>query len=143
MFEKERTYFELNTSNLSILETPAEILNILDQEGYYCPDYRQAMAYKKEDKLKTKPIKLIKVLSKSLKNDPEQFNILKKKVDERLGTSRKTNIKCLICITHNPYDVAGMSTNRNWTSCMELDMRCLSRYTIKTSTIWWYVCIFN
>jgi len=121
MFEKERTYFELNTSNLSVLETPSEILNILDQEGYYCPDYRQAMAYKKDDKLKTKPIKLIKVLSKSLKNDPEQFNILKKKVDERLGTSRKTNIKCLICITHNPYDVAGMSTDRNWTSCMNLD----------------------
>ena len=121
MFEKERTYFELNTSSLMILETPPEILDILDQEGYYCPDYRQAMAYKKEDKLKAKPIKLIKVLSKSLKNDPEQFNILKKKVDERLGTSRKTNIKCLICITHNPYDVAGMSTDRNWTSCMNLD----------------------
>jgi hypothetical protein len=30
-------------------------------------------------------------------------------------------VECEICITHNPYDIAGMSTNRNWTSCMNLD----------------------
>ena len=121
MFKNERTYFELDKSNLSVLETPQEIINILDNEGYYCPDYRQALAYKKDDKLKNKPIKLLKVLSKSLKNDKEQFDNLKKKVDERLGTSRKEQVECLVCITHNPYDVAGMSTDRNWSSCMELE----------------------
>ena len=145
IFKSPRSYFELSTSNLNMIPVPKDMQYLLDQEGYYCPDYRQGYVYKKDDKLKNKPVKLVKVLSKSLQNNPDKFlfNQLKKAFDERLGTSRKENIKCMLCITYDPYDVAGMSTNRNWTSCMELDMRCLSRYAIKTSTIWWYVRLFN
>ena len=54
-------------------------------------------------------------------SDRDKFDKLKKQFDERLSTSRKENIKCEICITHNPYDVAGMSTGKNWTSCMNLN----------------------
>ena len=51
-----------------------------------------------------------------------QTNLLKQ-FNERLGTSKKDiqNINFELCITHNPYDIAGMSTDRNWTSCMNLD----------------------
>lgn len=124
IFKEERTYFPIEQTNLNVLETPREIQYLLDQEGYYCPDYRQGYAYKKEDNLKNKPVKLIKVLHKSLSYNPDKFNQLKKEFDERLKSNRKENIKCLICITHNPYDIAGMSTDRNWTSCMNLETGC-------------------
>lgn len=120
MFNSERTYFPIGKSSLSIIEIPQQIQKIIDKEGYYCPDYRKGYVYKKDDKLKNKPVKLIKILSKG-ESDKDKFNKLKKQFDERLSTSRKQNIKCEICITHNPYDVAGMSTGRNWTSCMNLD----------------------
>ena len=121
MFKEQRTYFDLSESSLPLLQIPLNIVDILDEEGYYCPDYRQAYVFKKDDKLKSKPVKLLKILSKNLKDDQEKFNELKKQFDERLKTSRKENVKCKICITHHPYDVAAMSTDRNWTSCMELN----------------------
>ena len=123
MFKQERTYFPLPQNNLSVLETPKEFLEILDKAGYYCPDFRQKYVYKKEDKLKNKPVKLMNVIQHELKENPEELNKLKKQFDQRLSTSRKQIVKCIICITHNPYDVAGMSTDRNWTSCMNLNGR--------------------
>ena len=131
MFKDERTYFPIKKTNLSILKTPEDILDVVDKAGYYVNDYRDGYVYKKDDKLKSKPVKLIKVLSKELKNDADKFNMLKKKFDERLSTSRKANIECLICITHNPYDVAGMSTDRNWRSCMELEVGAYCKTPLK------------
>lgn len=124
MFKEERTYFPLKKTELTVMETPKEILDILENTdgGYYCPDFHDKYVYSKNDKLKSKPVSLVKVLSKALKNDKEKFNELKKEFDQRLGTSQKENIECSICITHNPYDIAGMSTDREWTSCMELDV---------------------
>ena len=123
IFKSPRSYFELSTSNLNVIPVPKDMQYLLDQEGYYCPDYRKGYVYKKDDKLKSKPVKFIKVLDKSLKNNPDKFlfNQLKKEFDERLGTSRKEIIKCMLCITYDPYDIAGMSTDRSWTSCMNLD----------------------
>ena len=88
--------------------------------------------YKKDDKEFKNKQRLIPALNKIFKQkssdtnySPEKLGELTKSFNERLQTSRKENIRCLICITHNPYDVAGMSTDRNWTSCMNLDERCL------------------
>ena len=97
---------EFEIKELNILETPKQFLQILDKAGYYCPDFRQKYVYKKEDKLKNKPVKLINVISKELKNNVEKLNELKRKFDQRLTTSRKEMVECEICITHNPYDIA-------------------------------------
>ena len=106
IFTQERTYFPVEIKELNILETPKQFLQILDKAGYYCPDFRQKYVYKKEDKLKNKPVKLINVISKELKNNVEKLNELKRKFDQRLTTSRKEMVECEICITHNPYDIA-------------------------------------
>lgn len=124
IFKNERTYYPLNESFLSPLSTPKEILQILDEEGYYCPDYRKGYAYRKDDITKKKPpVKILRVLSKKLifkDKNQDKYNELKEKFETRLKSNRKENIDCKICITHNPFDVALMSTYRNWTSCMDL-----------------------
>ena len=125
IFKKQRTYYEIQDLILSVIETPQEIVKILDEEGYYCPDYRKGYAYIKDNLKKNKPpVRILRVLSKKLilkDQNKEKYNELKKKFQNRLITNRKNNIKCKICITHNPFDIALMSTNRNWTSCMKID----------------------
>lgn len=124
IFKNDRTYYQLNESSLFVLDTPLEILQILDEEGYYCPDYRKGYAYRKDDVLKNKPpTKILRVLSKKLifkDKNKEKYDELKKKFETRLTANRKETINCKICITHNPFDVGLMSTNRNWTTCMNL-----------------------
>ena len=45
MFKEERTYFNLSNAKLAVLETPKHIIDILDKENYYCPDYRQRLCF--------------------------------------------------------------------------------------------------
>ena len=69
--------------------------------------------YKKDDKEFKSKQRLIPTLNKIFKQKSSDINYSQEKLDEltkefneRLKTSRKENVKCLICITHNPYDVA-------------------------------------
>jgi hypothetical protein len=150
MFKEERTYFPLENSTLETLETPKELFDILDKNDLYCPDYRQGYVYKKDDKEFKSKQRLIPALNKIFKQksqDPEYSKVmldkLTKDFNERLKTSRKENIKCLICITHNPYDVAGMSTDRSWTSCMNLNDGRYKETALKQVQYGRNVCIFN
>jgi hypothetical protein len=120
IFKEERTYFPLNITEITNIEIPNEIIQTLDDAGFYITDYRAGIAMKKAkpgEQKDLRQIKIGKILGRLNKSE------LLKQFNERLGTSKK-DIKGLeveICITHNPYDIAGMSTDRNWTSCMELD----------------------
>ena len=119
-FKEERTYFPLNITEIIDIEIPDKIKTTLDNAGFYVTDYRTGLAMKKTkpgEEKDLRQIKIGKILSKL--NQP---NLLKQ-FNERLGTSKKDiqNIQFEICVTHNPYDIAGMSTDRNWTSCMNLD----------------------
>lgn len=131
MFKNERTYFDLECITLNNLSTPIEIKNILETCGYYCPDYRLGYAFKiGTDK---KPIKILKVLGKyfmNFKNDILHASLIKK-FNERLKTTRKFNLECKICITHNPYDVGTMSTFKSWTTCTNLLDGCESKTPLK------------
>ena len=120
LFKEERTYFPLNITEIANIEIPNEIEQTLDNAGFYITDYRAGIAMKKAkpgEEKDLRQIKIGKILQKL--NQP---NLLKQ-FNERLGTSKKDiqNLEVEICITHNPYDIAGMSTDRNWTSCMNLD----------------------
>ena len=67
MFKEQRTYFPLQAKQLPVLETPKEFLQILDKADYYCPDFRSKYVFRKSDKLKQKPVKLMNVIQKELK----------------------------------------------------------------------------
>lgn len=96
MFTEQRTYFPLQTKQLPALETPKEFLQILDKADYYCPDFRSKYVFRKFDKLKQKPVKLMNIIQKALKNYPIKLQKLKKKFDQRLSTSRTENITCMV-----------------------------------------------
>lgn len=126
MFKDERTYFPVSRGHSfwSSTPPPKEISEVLDKAGYYMPNYRNNVVYKKEDieqKSKNAP-RLLTVLKKELKDDPQKYKELEKMfVERKEGASQNADeVKMMICVSHNPYDVAGMSTDRNWTSCMEL-----------------------
>lgn len=120
LFKEERTYFPLKSIKTSNIEVPEKIEKTLDNAGFYITDYRAGIAMKKAkpgEQKDLRQIKIGKILGKLNKHE------LLKQFNERLGTSKKDiqNIQFEFCITHNPYDIAGMSTDRNWTSCMNLD----------------------
>ena len=120
LFKEERTYFPLKSVETTNIEIPTQIEQILDNAGFYITDYRAGLAMKKTkpgEEKDLRQIKIGKILQKL-----NQLELLKQ-FNERLGTSKKDikNINFEICITHNPYDIAGMSTDRNWTSCMNLN----------------------
>ena len=112
--------------DLSLLDdkNAQEIFDILHDEGYFCPDYSSGYCYKESDKEMTakNPPKVLTILKKALRGDKGRYDRLAKAFNERKsGTmKRKGNIQLVMCITHNPEDVAGMSTDRDWTSCMRL-----------------------
>ena len=120
IFKEERTYFPLKSIKKSNIEIPEEIKKMLDNNGFYITDYRAGIAMKKSKPGEPKNLNQIKI-GKILQR-LNQTNLLKQ-FNERLGTSKKDiqNINFELCITHNPYDIAGMSTDRNWTSCMNLN----------------------
>ena len=120
IFKEERTYFPLKSIKKSNIEIPEEIEKTLDNNGFYITDYRAGIAMKKYKPGEPKDLNQIKI-GKILQR-LNQTNLLKQ-FNERLKTNKKDiqNINFELCITHNPYDIAGMSTDRNWTSCMNLD----------------------
>ena len=101
-----------------------EIYEILKKEGYVCPDYATGYCYKESDtdfSAKNAP-KVLTILRKALKNDKATFERLSKSFNERGSGAlkRRGTLRLLMCITHNPEDIAGMSTDRDWVSCMRL-----------------------
>ena len=126
MFKNDRTYFPVTRGHnfWESMPPPKEISEVLDKAGYYMPDYRGNTVYKKEDRemqSKNAP-RLLTVLKKELRDDPEKYRRLEKMfVERKEGASKNAdNVNMMICVSHDPYDIAGMSTDRNWTSCMEL-----------------------
>ena len=71
-------------------------------------------------------------LGKALAKEAE----LKKMFDsdpDRKVVAQETKAGRMVCISMHPYDIAGMSTDRGWTSCMDLVNGVNKRY-IKTET---------
>lgn len=114
-----RAYFKLNYIEKE-LEIDPEIKEVLDNAGFFCPDYKEGYVYKTNDTELKRKYSLVPILEKNVK-DKDRFKQLKKLFDERLGTGRKEiNKKLLLVISHNSEDIGAMSTGRDWTSCMNL-----------------------
>ena len=118
-----RIYFPLEENTSEKLAVPKEIKDYLNDKGYEILDYKEGIAertVKTQQGEKKQKVKIGAIL----KEEPT----LLKSFNERLGGNKTKESNLLVCISRHPYDIAGMSTNRGWTSCMNLETGCNKKY---------------
>lgn len=104
-----RIYLPMATKTPRRPHTPIAIVRALAARGYEVFDYVKGLAI--DTKTKKRQMKIGKVL----KNDPTP---LKKFTNDSKRAAGKREY--VIVISRHPYDIAGMSTDRGWSSCMSL-----------------------
>lgn len=107
-----RVYIPIETQsqNQEKSQTQKQIESFLDENGFDIIDYTKGIVHNREKK---QNIKIGKVLNKLQRSDLlNAFNVDK--------TREGTRAEYMVVISRHPYDIAGMSTDRGWTSCMNL-----------------------
>ena len=100
---------------------PADVVAALKAKGYAVEDYLLGIATSADGRRRVKIGKLVADNPEALKsfaNDP------RRKAAVNSGKAEGM----LVVISRHPVDVAGMSTGRGWTSCMNLDGGINKRY---------------
>lgn len=108
--KKVKTGGTIISSTFGLLQKYREIDKVLSKDGYYIDDYIKGLAITADYKRKVS-------IGKLLNKYPE----LKQFYD--LDPVRQGNIaqeRQMVVISRHPYDIASMSTDRGWTSCMNL-----------------------
>lgn len=109
-----RVYFDYGTGRefrVPDSHVPQKIMSYLLQNNLELLDYVAGTVQDKHDRV----VRLGKVLSK----EPELKKLFDNDSNRRQLVTAATGNK-LVCISMHPYDIAGMSTDRGWTSCMNL-----------------------
>jgi len=112
----DRLYFDINEdiktnyNKYSNADTiiQDEITAFLKSKGYKVTDYIKGIAIDKYNR----EVKIGKILNKS------ESNLLRKFNNDVSRQSLSTDQ--IVVFSKNPYDIGGMSSNRGWTSCMNL-----------------------
>lgn len=112
---KYRIYLEMNSTKPRFVnnDTTKMVSKRLQDYGFSLEDYVAGLCKKDGD---TKNLyKIGKVLTKY---ETPDFLIQRFNNDPDRAANKKTSI--MVVISRHPYDIAGMSTDRGWTSCMAL-----------------------
>ena len=106
-----RIYIPLETPEpvSKTVKVNPQVKQEVEKLGYTIDDYLKGIAVKTENG-RVRQIKIGKLLS------PETAKIFAN--DPVRGAARQSNQ--IVVISRHPYDIAGMSTDRGWTSCMNL-----------------------
>ncbi len=120
---KNRIYipFEYKVTDEDIDEN-INIRYVLDESGYTVTNYLEGYCEKDG-----RTFRIGKVLNKL-----NRLDLLKTFNEDPQRAIQNKNF--LICISKHPYDIAGMSTDRGWTSCMNLETGTLTRFMQKEIT---------
>jgi hypothetical protein len=105
---KYRIYIPLGEKAKDV-KPNSEVESFVKSQGYEIEDYLTGIASKDNGKRK---IRIGKLLSK----DPEL-----KKLFDNDSSRNSSQSEYIVVISRHPYDIAGMSTDRGWTSCMNLN----------------------
>jgi len=124
----DRLYFTLDdvkndSDDKHILECEPIITKFLGYRGYEVVNFYKGKVKKFND---NNIINIGKVLTFLGKRDKEALDLLKKYAGEKSLLSIGDDY--LIVISKHPYDIVGMSTDRNWTSCMNIRDDKVSQY---------------
>ena len=118
--EKNRTatrlYIDLPATQTVTPPNP-QVSNKLQQLGYEVVDYTRGLARKKDGN--QNPTKIGKILSAAVQKGDDEANTALQQFqnDPKRGATRA---EYQGVISRHPYDIAGMSTDRGWTSCQDL-----------------------
>lgn len=116
--------------------TQTQIERFLDENGFDLVDYVKGIVYNREKK---QNIKIGRVLNKLKATDLlNAFNVDK--------TREGKKSEYMAVISRHPYDIAGQSTDRGWTSCMNLKNGGYNNYVpldIREGTVIAYVTRVN
>lgn len=104
--------------NAKKVEAPADIKAAVEAAGFVVEDYVSGVAASSDGKRK---IKIGKILARSAPELAQKFAN-----DKSRQASKEAEYFCVI--SRHPYDIAGMSTDRGWTSCMNLETGGNRRY---------------
>jgi hypothetical protein len=102
-----------------------DVDNFIRQKGYTIKDYRAGTAFRKEtvgDPSRGVPNREVEreyKIGKVLQKEGAHPDIIKTYTNDPARAS-SGNSKYDLVITHHPHDVAGKSTKRGWSSCMNL-----------------------
>lgn len=110
---------DAKSSAPKVVRIPEEIEEAVAKAGYRIEDYVTGIATSADGKQKIR-------IGKLIKDDPELADIFKK--DPARNVYKNEAVAVISC---HPYDVAGMSTGRHWTSCMNLNGGMFSEYVIQ------------
>jgi len=110
---KDRIYMPFEGS-IKKPKIPANIEQFLKKNGYEIVDYQKGLVRRSGS---NKLAKIGKILSKM-----KEHVLLQTFVNDKSRSAAKKS-ELLIVVSRHPYDVAGMSTGRGWTSCMDLAKR--------------------
>ncbi len=125
--------FEYKVTDKDIDEN-INIMSVLDESGYTVTNYLEGYCEKDG-----RTFRIGKILNKLNRLD------LLKTFNEDPNRAVQ-NKDFLICISKHPYDIAGMSTDRGWTSCMDISkshMDSYIEYEIKEGTVIAYLIEAN
>ena len=112
-----RLYIDLPTSQ-TVTQADSSVSNKLTQLGYDIVDYRQGLARKKTGN--QNPTKIGKILTAAAQQgDTDAGTVLQRFQNDPKRTSTRAEYRGVV--SRHPYDIAGMSTDRGWTSCQDLE----------------------
>lgn len=136
--DEDRLIYDIDVDRTSIVDHPLMIdINNLFKDldkpyvVYNIEDYIKGTAYEVRDEQKKQPNKVGRILTKmgSDKNRQGEYSFpahVREKADKLFIEFRDDPIRLAQCdeykvvISRHPYDIAGMSTDRSWWSCMHL-----------------------
>jgi hypothetical protein len=121
---KDRLVYDIQINDSDLINVNNPIVSkILEFLKTYYPDYEitkksdyvNGVCYKKKDTERKQPTKIGRLLQKHAENE-EIKNLLESFKKDPTRSLKGNSYK--VVISRHPYDIAGMSTDRNWRSCM-------------------------
>lgn len=106
----DRIYIPYKSEETNTFKYSEDIITYLQSKGYTIKDYKLGICTDKYNR----ELKIGKVLSKL--NNQDLLN----KFNTDKGRESKNNISSFMVFSKHPYDIGGSSTDRGWTSCMNL-----------------------
>jgi len=140
----------MNMNHLQGTNTALQVASGLEKHGYHVKDYNKGLAIKVDEHQKLmsegKPVRTYSI-GKLMNKLPHRNDPAAKLADEYSGKTnaqgKQMNLNSafnadpmrtagkgdhVMVVTRNRYDVAGVSTNQNWNSCMNMVDGCNRRY---------------